>query len=92
MAENKAKKQKRPTALKRKIQSDKKYLQNKAFKSQIRTSLKKLKSYAEAGNQEQFPAQLSTVTSLLDKAIKKGIFKKNKVDRLKSKASKLLSV
>ncbi|MDN3504537.1 MAG: 30S ribosomal protein S20 [Rhabdochlamydiaceae bacterium] len=91
MADAKPKKQKKPTALKRKLQSDKKNLLNRAFKSKVKTSLKKLKTFHESGEKENLALEVNAVTSLMDKGVKKGIYKKAKASRVKSSAAKLLN-
>lgn len=77
------KRTKRPTALKRDIQSRKKQLRNKMFKSQVRTAMRTLKEAQTGG--KMTPEILSSVYSLLDKGVKKGVFKINKASRLKSR-------
>ncbi|MCB1114166.1 MAG: 30S ribosomal protein S20 [Chlamydiia bacterium] len=91
VAEKEAKKKvKRPTALKRDITSQKKYLQNKAFKSRIRTAVRTYKEALVQENAEVKANALNEVYSLVDKATKKGLYKKNKSSRIKSRlASKL---
>ena len=80
--ENATKKVKRPSALKRHMQSEKRRVRNKTFKSKISTAMKVLeksiKSAEDAG-------QLAEVYSLADKGVKKGIFKANKAARIKSR-------
>ena len=92
VAEKEAKKKvKRPTALKRDITSHKKYLQNKAFKSRIRTAVR---TYRESLTQEDSNAKqtaLNEVYSLVDKATKKGLYKKNKSSRIKSRLANKLA-
>ena len=78
MAEEKDKKTKRPTALKRDLQNEKRRLQNRSFTSKLKTTLRK----AENGDSS---VSLKEVHSLLDKAVKKNIFKKNKANRLKAR-------
>jgi small subunit ribosomal protein S20 len=86
--ENATKKAKRPSALKRHMQSEKRRLKNKTFKSKIATSIKALeksiKTAEDAGKLEQ-------VYSLADKGVKKGIFKANKAARIKSRMTKKVS-
>ncbi|MBM3195510.1 MAG: 30S ribosomal protein S20 [Chlamydiae bacterium] len=82
MAEKKPKgPQKRPSALKRDDQAEKRRLGNRSRKAQIFTERKKL----EAAPADKKSAQLSTVISLLDKAAKKGTIHPNKASRLKSR-------
>ncbi|MDX8430888.1 MAG: 30S ribosomal protein S20 [Candidatus Algichlamydia australiensis] len=81
--EAKDKKKKRPTAAKRMIQDEKKRQRNSAFKSRIHTSVRAFeKGVAEKGDVKE---KLKTVFSMMDKAVKLGIFKKNKAARMKSK-------
>jgi small subunit ribosomal protein S20 len=77
--EKKGTKIKRPSAKKRDIQHTKRELQNRSFRSKARTAMRTL---------EEKPDHLNVVYSLLDKGVKKGVFKKNKANRLKSKLSK----
>jgi small subunit ribosomal protein S20 len=82
MAEKKPKgPQKRPSALKRDEQAEKRRLRSRSRKAQIFTERKKL----EAAPADKKVAQLSTVASLLDKAAKKGTIHPNKASRLKSR-------
>lgn len=67
------------------IQSEKRRKINKAFKSQIRTAIRKLEKSIEAKNKAETDQSLSTVYSLLDKAVKNGLYKKNKASRTKSR-------
>lgn len=81
--EKKPLKKKRPTALKRKLQDKKKCLQNRVLKSKIHTARRafvNLEGEAKEGG-------LNLLYSLIDKAVKKGIFKSNKGSRLKSRLS-----
>ncbi len=78
MAEEKKAKVKRPSALKRDIQSLKRQLENRVLKARIRTAANKLE---KEGSEEHF----RSLQALLDKSAKKGFFKKNKVSRLKAR-------
>ncbi len=73
---------KKPTPLKRHQQDIKKNLTNRAWKSRIHTARA---AFAEAKDEETKKTMLCSLYSLLDKAGKNGIFKKNKVSRLKSR-------
>lgn len=84
------KKVKRPTALKRDITSKKKCLRNKAFKSRIRTAVRTYKEALTNEDSELKQKLLNEVYSLVDKASQKGLYKKNKSSRIKSRlAAKL---
>ncbi|MBA2728560.1 MAG: 30S ribosomal protein S20 [Parachlamydiaceae bacterium] len=76
---------KRPTALKRDIQNEKKRNINRSFKSTVRTAVRKLESEIKSGSAETRQEALSSVYSLMDKAIAKGVYKKNKVSRSKAR-------
>ncbi len=72
---------KRPTSQKRELQSEKKRLRNKAARSEIKTAIKAVRQ----GDKEQKFQALKAAHSLLDKSVNKGVFKRNKASRLKSR-------
>ena len=71
-------KTKQPTAQKRALQSEKKRLENKMFKSRVRTAFNAL---SESKSEEA----LSNMYSLMDKGVKLGVYAKNKAARTKSR-------
>lgn len=80
------KKTKRPTAQKRDLQNKKRRLDNKVYKSRVRTAIRSFEELVEKGDQTEATNQkLNEVYSILDKCAKKGIFKINKVSRTKSR-------
>lgn len=81
----KAAKVKRPTPLKRKLQSEKKRLLNKCLKSKVKTAVKTYETSLTEKNAEKIKESLSAVFSLMDKGVKTGVFKKNKSARTKSR-------
>jgi small subunit ribosomal protein S20 len=81
MAEEK-KAVKAPTPLKRHKQDQKKNLQNRMWKSKIHSARQ---AFAAATDEEAKKGLLSSLYSLLDKAGKNGLFKMNKIARLKSR-------
>jgi small subunit ribosomal protein S20 len=83
MAEEK-KAKKRPTEKKRIIQSKKRQLRNKSFKSKTKTAIIDFKKSLK-NKEEGIKDKIKTVFSLMDKGVKKKIFKKNKANRIKSK-------
>jgi small subunit ribosomal protein S20 len=83
--ENATKKVKRPSAQKRHLQSEKRRLRNKNFKSKIATSIKMLEKSIKTA---ESAGKLQEVYSLADKGVKKGIFKANKAARIKSRMTK----
>jgi small subunit ribosomal protein S20 len=88
-AKAKKAKVKAPTALKRDLQSEKNRLRNKAFRSRVSSAIKLCIDKTCA--QDKLPENLSAVYSLMDKGVKKGVFKKNKANRLKSRLTKRVS-
>lgn len=86
-------KTKRPTAIKRDIQNEKRRLINKTFKSKTRSSLRALEEKIQEGNKDAAKAAAQDVYSLMDKGVKRKLFKQNKADRTKARAaSKLASL
>lgn len=86
-AKTKKAKVKTPTAKKRDLQNEKKRILNKGFRSQVSTAIKQ----AISADAEQITGKLSAVYSLMDKGVKKGVFKKNKANRFKSRITKRLA-
>lgn len=78
--EKKAAKTKRPTAKKRDIQNAKRRLINRSFKSRVKTAVKTFEN-------EKNETNLNLLYALLDKGVKRGIYKLNKASRLKSRFS-----
>jgi small subunit ribosomal protein S20 len=83
--EEKKKRVKRPTAQKRQLQDEKKRLYNKVLKSRVRTATRSLEEAIKAKDDAAKQTSLSAIHSLLDKGQKTGIYKRNKVCRIKSK-------
>jgi len=79
------KKTKRPTALKRDIQNEKKRLVNKAFASKMRTAIRRFEEVLVSGDQDKIKEKLSDAYSMLDKAVKRGFLKLNAASRKKSR-------
>ena len=78
-------KQKRPTALKRDLQNSKKRLANKAFKSQIRTAIRHFEGTLIEKDEKKTSEALKGIYSLMDKGVKRGLYKLNKASRTKSR-------
>jgi small subunit ribosomal protein S20 len=79
------KKIKRSTALKRDLQNEKKRLENKNYKSRLRTAIRAFQETAAKGDEVVTQEKLNEVYSIVDKCVKKGIFKINKASRTKSR-------
>lgn len=87
MADEKKAKPKRPSAKKRDIQNEKRRLRNRAFKSQVKTMVRAFEKDLTEKKEDDAKARLNTLYSLLDKGVKRGIYKLNKASRLKGKFS-----
>ena len=79
------KKERRPQAAKRHLQSLKRNAINRAYKSKIKTRIKALQDSLTKQDGQQAQETLKEVYSLMDKGVKKGIIKKNKASRTKSR-------
>ena len=86
----KEKKVKIPTAKKREIQNVKRNLRNRSFKSSTNTAIKNFKKAVENKDREEAKERLNIVFSLMDKGVKRNIFKKNKAARIKHRLSLFL--
>lgn len=79
------KKEKRPTALKRDLQNEKRRLINKSYKSRVRTSIRAFEESIAKGDAAVTTVKLNDAYSILDKCVQKGVFKLNKASRTKSR-------
>ena len=61
---------------------------NKAYKSELRTWIRKFRAEAEAGNKDAAAAALATASKKLDKAVSKGVIHKNQAANKKSAMAK----
>lgn len=78
--------QKQPSAEKRVKTAQKRNLINQSFKSRAKTILKKFETTLKTENSNEISRSLCSVYSIVDKAAKRGIFKRNKAARIKSRA------
>ncbi len=79
-----------PTSLsakKRLRQNEKLRVKNRAVKSTLKTSIRKLREAVVAGDTAKVDESLRTTTRLLDKAGASRVLHKNKTSRLKSRLS-----
>lgn len=79
------KKVKRPSALKRDLQSEKRRLSNRIYKSRVRTAIRSFDEAAAKGDAAVTTAKLNEAYSILDKCVKTGVFTINKASRTKSR-------
>jgi small subunit ribosomal protein S20 len=80
-----AKKERRPQAEKRAIQSEKRRLINKSFKSSVRSAVRKFEEDLSKGDAALTKQNLSEVYSLMDKGVKRGVYKINNASRTKAR-------
>ena len=79
------KKPKKLSALKRDEQSVKRNLRNRSFKSKVTTAVRSFEETISKKDSANVKANLNDVYSLMDKGVKKGIYKLNKANRVKSR-------
>jgi small subunit ribosomal protein S20 len=61
---------------------------NKAIKSAVKTSVKKVEAAVKANDKEAAKAELSATVSMIDKAASKGVYHKNTAARKVARLSK----
>ena len=76
------------SAKKRSRQNKTRNTVNSQYLSKFRTALNKYKSSIEAKNDQEIQKSFSAVNSIMAKAVKKGIFKKENISRKLSSLSK----
>ncbi len=64
---------------------------NSQYLSKFRTALNKFQSSIKAKNEQEIQKSFSAVNSIMAKALKKGIFKKQNISRKLSSLSKQIS-
>ena len=79
-------KQKRPSALKRDMQNEKRRLANRSYRAKVLTAIRSFENSLEQKEAaEAVKTKLNTIFSLMDKGVKKGIYKTSKAARTKSR-------
>ena len=77
---------KQPSALKRDIQGEKRRQRNVSYRSSVLTAIRGFEaSLSKKESAETLKGKLNTVFSLMDKGVKKGVYKLNKASRTKSR-------
>jgi small subunit ribosomal protein S20 len=85
-AEKKEKKIKRHSALKNDLQNERRRLRNRSYRTTVNTAIRNFQnSLDQKESAESVKSKLNLVCSLMDKGVKKGIFKLNKAARTKSR-------
>jgi small subunit ribosomal protein S20 len=85
-------KTKRPSALKRDLQNEKRRVSNKSHRAQVLTSIRALSaSVSSKDPADVAQKKLNLIYSLMDKGVKRGVFKANKAARTKSRLTARLN-
>ena len=79
------------SAKKRVLTAEKKRIRNVAFKTSIKSAVKKVIELAKAEDKEALNAAMSKAYQLCDKAVSKGILHKNTAARKKSRLTKAVN-
>ncbi len=79
------------SAIKRVKVAEKKTLQNKMYKSALKTSIKKFKTAVAAGDKALARTAYTEAVSMVDKAATKGILHENNAARKKSQYTAMLN-
>ena len=83
--EKKEKKVKRPSALKRDLQNEKRRLKNRSFRSSVTTAIRSLKESVAKKDSAAVQEKLNEIYSIVDKGVKTGVYKEGKGSRTKSR-------
>lgn len=79
-------KTRQPSALKRDLQNEKRRLRNRSYRASVLTSIRSLESaVSQKETPEAVKEKLNTIYSLMDKGVKKGVYKPNKAARTKAR-------
>ena len=79
------------SAKKRVLVTETKTLQNKSFRSAMKTSIKKYQAALAEGNKELASKTYLDAVIMIDRAVNKGILHKNNAARKKSKFTQMLN-
>ena len=79
------------SAKKRILVNQTKAARNKAIKSRVKTSIKKVEAAVAANDKEAAQAALVAATSTIDKAATKGVYHKNNASRKVARLAKLVN-
>lgn len=79
------------SAKKRILVNQTKAARNKAIKSEVKTSIKKVEAAVAAKDKAAAAAELKNATSVIESAASKGVYHKNNAGRKVSRLSKLVN-
>ncbi len=88
--DGKAKKVRRPSAQKRELQSIERNLRNRSFKAKVNTAMRSLKDSLTQKDPVSSKTKLAAMFGLMDKGVKKGVYKLNKASRVKARMHALV--
>lgn len=95
MADQKKKgesKVKKPSALKRDLQSEKRRLRNRSYRASVLTSIRSLETaLSQKDAPEAIKEKLDAIYSMMDKGVKRGVYKPQKAARTKSRLAARLA-
>jgi small subunit ribosomal protein S20 len=74
---------------KRILRSERERLENRRYTSAIRTYFRRLEAAVEAGDDATSDSEFATLTSTIDKAVKRGALHRNTGARKKARAARL---
>ncbi|MDP9805624.1 small subunit ribosomal protein S20 [Trueperella bonasi] len=77
--------------IKRNKTNEKRRVRNQAYKTEVRTLIRKTREAVEAGNVEEAQEALRVASRKLDKAVSKGVLHRNNAANRKSKLAKLVA-
>jgi small subunit ribosomal protein S20 len=79
-------KTRQPSALKRDLQNEKRRLRNRSYRASVLTSIRALEAtLSKKESAEAVKEKLNTIYSMMDKGVKRGVFKPQKAARTKSR-------
>ena len=79
------------SAKKRILVTETKTAKNKAIRSEVKTSIKKVEAAVAAGDKAAAAAELKNATSVIEAACTKGVYHKNNAARKVSRLAKLVN-
>lgn len=77
--------------IKRNKTNEKRRIRNQAYKTEVRSYIRKTREAVEAGNVEEAQESLRIASRKLDKAVSKGVLHRNNAANRKSKLAKLVA-
>jgi small subunit ribosomal protein S20 len=81
----KALKPRRPKAKKRDLQSKRAQVRNRSFKASVRTAIRSFEDTLAKGDAAETKESLSSIYSVMDRAVQRGVFTQNKAGRTKAR-------